>query len=48
MDLLQQDVVIVLDRFLAEILMGDFPTIEPAFSISHEGNVVIPAHSGDV
>ena len=48
MNLFQQHVVIVFDRFLAEILMGYFPTIDPAFSVSHEGNIVIPAHSGEV
>ena len=48
MNLLQQDVVIVLDSFLAKISMSKFPTVRPAFSVSHEGNVVIPAHSADV
>ena len=48
MNLFQQHAVIILDRFLAEFLMSYFPTIEPAFSVSHKGNIVIPAHSGEL
>ena len=44
MNLLRYDIVIVLDSFFAKMFLAYFYTIPPSFAVSHEPDIVIPAH----
>jgi len=44
MNLLRYDIVVVLDGLFAKMFLTYFYAIPPSFAVSHEPDIVIPAH----